>query len=192
VIALVGLLAALPIELELAGGAAFSREFEEPPPAPCLKVRAAVHLLDYLAMGASLLGVPGSEPQRRFCGSPCRGNASFKAIAGFASLRLHSTGDFQMFAEGGLGIGHLISLSSDDLFEDPPLRGRGGPAYLAGGGARLFVARNVALGLELAWTKWTKVEQAAHQYGVVSLPAQTDLTASALLLLFSINYSLSR
>jgi hypothetical protein len=53
----------------------------------------------------------------------------------------------------------LISVSADDLFENPAQHGRGGPAYLLAGGGRWFVSRQVALGVELALTKWTRVSR---------------------------------
>ena len=90
------------------------------------------------------------------------------------------------------GVGHLISLSADDLFENPAQHGRGGPAYLLGAGGRWFAVRQLAIGVELAWTTWTNISRPGYTYGVENRPARSDLTASALLLLFSVGWSFGR
>ena len=188
--AVLALIAAVPLELELSGGPISTLDVG--PGAPALMARVAVDLLDHLSLGASLLGVTGGEPQRTSCGSPCRGNASFQAISGLASLRLHTAGPLQAWLEGGAGIGHLISLSGDDLFEAPPIRGRSGPAFLIGIGLRKALTPVIAFGGQLAWTKWTNCEQAAHQYGASSIPASSGFGQSAGMLLFSVTFTMPR
>jgi hypothetical protein len=59
---------------------------------------------------------------------------------------------------------------------------------LAGGG-RWFVSRTLALGAALQWTSWTHVEQPEHYYGIDNIPAQSNLSASALALMFSLDFA---
>jgi len=186
--------APVSVELEFAGGVGWPSADapQNGPTAPALMARAGADFLEHFTLSATLLGIPGPETALSFCGSPCRGNASFKAISGFAMLRVHTAGDLQLFVEGGIGPGHLISVSADDLFENPAQHGRGGPAYLAGGGARWFVARQAAIGLEVAWTAWTNVSRPAYTYGISDIPARSDLTVSALMLLLSLGWSAGR
>jgi len=141
-----------------------------------------------------VLGVAGSETARSFCGggAGCNMEASFRAISALATLRLHTAGDWQAFVEGGIGPGHLISESADDLFENPAQHGRGGAAFLLAGGGRWFVARQMALGFEVAWTRWTHVSRPAFTYGVEDFPARSDLGVNALLLLLTVGWSAGR
>lgn len=169
--------------------------FREGPLAPALGARAGIDFADHLTLSARVLGVAGPETSSSFCGGSggCRsGSASFRAISGFASLRLHTAGDLQGFIEGDLGVGHLISLSDNDLFENPAEHGRGGLAYQVGAGGRWFVTRGVALGVELAWTSWTNVSRPAFTYGNQNVPARNDLAASAFLVLLSVGFSPGR
>jgi hypothetical protein len=76
--------------------------------------------------------------------------------------------------------------------ENAAEHGRGGPAYLVGGGMRWFVARQVPIGLELAWTEWTNVSRPEFTAGAHTEPARSDLTVSALMLLFSVGWSAGR
>jgi len=107
------------------------------------------------------------------------------------TVRLRTSGDFQWWAEGGIGTGHLISLQIDDSFEHPPRRGHAGPAFRLAGGIRYFVADQLALGGELAWMHWTNVEWAAGDTNRND-PAQFGQSTSALLLLFSVGFSIGR
>ena len=157
-----------------------------------LQARAGVDLFDHLSLGATLLGVPGREEPLSFCGGglSCYHNASFRAISGFASARLRTSGeDLKIFGEAGIGVGHLISLSEDDLFENPPLHGRVGLAYLLGFGGRLFVTRKVAVGLALEMTTWTQVGHVAYTYGVQEEPAASDIAVSAFMVLLSVAFA---
>ena len=143
------LAAALLPELEVALGAAGAVGPDAPDSTPlafALRVRAGVELSDHFTLSAALLGMPGSEAQQTSCDVSCYGNGSFKAISGLALLRAHTAGDLQFFLEGGIGAGHLISLSGDDLFQNPAEHGRGALAYWLGGGGRWFAKRQVALG----------------------------------------------
>jgi hypothetical protein len=189
-------LMAVPVslELEIAGGLGLpsaDAPMRDAPAAPALQARAGADFYEHVSISLALLGIAGGETARSFCagGPGCNGNASFSAISGFATLRLHTAGDWQGFVEGGIGPGHLISLSGDALFENPALHGRGGPAYLLAGGGRWFVSRQVALGLELAWTEWTRVSRPEFMYGATLLPAESDLSVSAIMLLFSVGWS---
>jgi len=110
---------------------------------------------------------------------------AFSATAALLTVRLRTSGDFQWWAEGGIGTGHLISLQIDDSFEHPPRRGHAGPAFRLAGGIRYFVADQLALGGELAWMHWTNVEWAAGDTNRND-PAQFGQSTSALLLLFSV------
>ena len=127
--------------------------FREGPLAPALGARAGIDFADHLTLSARVLGVAGPETSSSFCGGSggCRsGSASFRAISGFASLRLHTAGDLQGFIEGDLGVGHLISLSDNDLFENPAEHGRGGLAPHKAELAELTNGRGVTAGLEEA------------------------------------------
>ncbi|HXN54693.1 MAG TPA: hypothetical protein VN874_00385 [Myxococcales bacterium] len=191
-IVLIGLLAALPIELELSAGAAFNDKRN----APVMQARAGVDLFSHLTVGASLLGIPGSEDRRAFCALPsCYPTTPqtwFKAISGFVTLRAHTSGDLQVFVDGGVGVGHLISLSPSNLFEDPALYGRAGPAFLLGMGGRWFVTHNLAAGVELSWTQWTHVARPFYVYGADFVPATTTLAVHAVLLQFSLGWAFGR
>lgn len=179
--------AAITPEFELSVGPAFALDPISPVFAPALHGSVGVNLLEHLTLGASLLGIPGSEPGN----SP--GSPSFKAISGFATLRLRSSGDLQFFAEGGAGAGHLIALSMNDSYyqESPPLRGRGGAAFLLGVGLRYFVSRRIAGGVKLSWTEWTNVGHAGH-VGTPVVTPESALTVSAFVLLFSLTFAPGR
>jgi len=197
---LVFLIAAAPVslEMELAGGIALpiaDVTQDAPPPAPALQARAGADFFDHVTVSAVLLGIAGPETSQSFCaggGGACKGNASFRAVSGFVAVRLHLSSDAQPFLEAGIGPGKLISVSADDLFENPAQHGSAGPAYLIGLGGRVFVSRQLALGLELAWTQWTNVSRPAFVYGSLSMPARSDLTVSSLLLLFAVSWSAGR
>ena len=128
------LLLAVPVSLELEVAGGFGQPFaaasHNGPTTPALQVRAGADFFEHLTISAALLGIVGGETGAPLCGGRCTGNASFRAMSGFATLRLHGAGDWQAFVEGGIGPGHLISVSADDLFENPAQHGRGGPAYL--------------------------------------------------------------
>ena len=162
---------------------------EDGPVAPALRLRVGADFDRHLTVAGTVLGIVGGEPERSFCGSYCGPNASFKAISGFASLRAHTPGDPQLFLEGGVGLGHLISVSAEELFENPAQHGRVGPAFFVGGGGRWFGGgQHVALGIDLSWTMWTNVSRPAFTYGASDLPARSDLTVRAILLLFSVTW----
>jgi hypothetical protein len=186
-IAAIVLAAAVSPEFELSVGPGVSLDPISPVSALALHGGVGVDLLEHLTLGASLLGIPGSEPNN----SP--GPPLFKAISGFASLRVHSSGDLQFFAEGGAGVGHLIVLSRNDTYyqESPPLRGGGGAALLLGGGLRYFVSRGVAAGVKLSWTEWTNVGHAGH-VGTPEVSPESGLTVSAFLLLVSLTFAPGR
>jgi len=196
-LAMLLLAAPVALELELAGGVALPSADapQDGPAGPALQARAGADFFEHVTISAVLLGVVGEQTAASFCGGgggACRGNASFRAISGFVALRLHAAGDLQGFVEGGIGPGHLISLSADDLFENPAEHGRGGPAVLLAVGGRGFVSRQVALGLELAWTKWTNVSRPAFTYGATNLPARSDLSVDAIMLAFLVSWSTGR
>ena len=118
-----------------------------------------------------------------------RQDPTFKVLSAFAIARLHTDGDLQVFADVGAGIGHMISLSDASYDEDPPLKGRAGPALFVGGGGQWFVDNGVSIGLEIAWTMWTHVLRPEFSPGVGVLPARDDLEPSAVLLLLSLGWS---
>jgi hypothetical protein len=190
------LLLAAAFELEAAGGVAFPS-----PPKPsvvvskaaAIQLRGGIDFLDHLTLSAAILGVPGSDAQPPSqCGNPCYRQETFKALSGFAIARLHTSANLQAFADLGIGVGHLINLSGDDYFENPPLGGQTGPAFLLGGGGRWFVGGGIAIGVEAAWTLWTRVSRSEFVYGSPVYPARDDLTVSAVLLLFSVGWSSAR
>jgi hypothetical protein len=71
--------------------------------------------------------------------------------------------------------------------ESPPLRGRAGLAALLGTGLRL-AGKNWLFGAELSWVHWTQAEHA--EMGCCNVPARSGLSTNALLLMFSLGYSL--
>ena len=187
------LLAAPAFEVEVSGGAALG---SPPDPAqgemaPAVQLRAGVDLLDHLTVSAAFLGVPGNGSPYSPC-FQCSATSTFRALSGFGILRVHTDAAVQAFAEAGIGVGHLISFSNSSYFENPPLAGRAGPAFLLGGGGRWFVGGGVALGLEAAWTMWTRVTRPPFEYGVTPEPATDDLRIHAVLLLFSVGWSSAR
>ena len=156
------LLLAAPVgEIEASTGVALADASGIP-----LMLRAGVAPIDYLTISAAFLGIPGSEPDRKTCGSPFPGNGAFKAVSGFVIFRAHTTGTVQGFFDAGIGIGHLIRLSADDLFENPAYEGRAGPAYWLGAGLRGVTASGLTIGIEAAWTRWTNVTRPAFIYGI--------------------------
>ncbi len=193
-IGLILLLAAPALELEASGGVAvpLAPYPATGPIAGALQLRAGLDFFDHLTVSAALLGVPGSDAQNTQCGLCFAQSPTFKAISGLGIVRYHTGGDLQAFAELGVGVGHLISLSDADYFENPPLSGHAGPAFLLGGGGRWFVSQGLALGVEVAWTMWTNVVRREFVYGATLMPARDDLTVSAVLLLFSIGWSSAR
>jgi hypothetical protein len=155
-----------------------------------LRARVGVDLIESLSLNATLLGAAGSEPELTSLGTVQRGSASLRAISGLATLRLRSAGDFQGFVELGTGIGHLINLSADSKFGGPAMRGRGGLSLMLAGGGRWFVSRTIAFGAALQWTSWTHVQQPAYTDG--NIPAQSNLSASALALMLTIDFAPAR
>ena len=198
ILALLLATASVSPEFELTAGAA-SPDPGAPsntgPLAPALGARAGVSF-EHLTLSAFLLGVAGGSTGEGFCGGSggfCRyGQTSFSAMSGFATLRLHTSGNVQGFIEGGAGAGQLKSLSSNDLFENPAQHGRLGPAFFLAAGARWFPTRRVSVGLEAAWTKWTNVSRPEFTYGASPIAAASDLKVSALLVLFSVGFSPGR
>jgi hypothetical protein len=185
---------AAPVLLDVEVSAGFALPQDTGPVTPALQLRVGADFIDHIGLGVTLLGIPGPETKESFSGCPgCgAGGASFRAISGLGSLRLHSSGDLQAFFEVGLGVGHLISLSDEDLFEDPALHGRGGFTWLAGVGGRWYVLRQFALGLSLSLTGWSRVSRPAFTYGTEDVPASSNLTAGAALVLFSVSWSPGR
>jgi hypothetical protein len=193
-VALIAALLSLPIEIGLSAGPGYADAQTEYVNAPMLRARVGVDLIENLSFNATLLGAAGSERARTFCSNPplCRGSAGLRGISGLATVRLRNEGDLQGFVELGAGVGHLIYLSADEQFENPAKRGRGGLSLMLAAGGRWFVSRNLALGAALQWTSWTHVEQRQHWYGIDNIPAQSDLSASALALMFSIDIAPAR
>ena len=131
-------------ELELAGGIAHSLEpsgggYSYRLATPAVQGRAAIDFAPGVALGGAFLAVLGGQARNGVacCGSDS-GNQAFSATATLVTLRLRSSGDTQFWAEGGAGIGHLISLQTDNSFENPPRRGKTG----------------LALRLARAYAKW--------------------------------------
>jgi len=192
-VAIIAALLALLVELGLSAGPGFADAQTETVKAPMLRARVGVDLIGNLSLNATLLGAAGREPSRTVCGSPCLGNLSLRAISGFASLRFHNSGELQGFVELGLGIGRLINLSSDDLFEKPAIRGRGGFSMLVAAGARWFVLRSIGLGASLQWSMWTNVSQPAHGFGgPYDVAARDNLIVTALAPVLSIDFAPGR
>jgi hypothetical protein len=187
---MLALLAALPLVFDLALGPAVTGDVG--PVTPALQARAGVDLTGFLEADAVFLGVLGDQTSSSSCGSGCTGNASFSAYSLFAALRPHTTGKVQFWLEGGVGVGHLVSLSDDDLFEDPAIHGRGGIALRFGGGVRWFVQPTFSLGMELAWTSWSNLSRPAYTYGTEDRPADPNFSTGATLLLFSLGWSTGR
>lgn len=157
---------------------------------PSLQGRAAIDFAPGVALGGTFLAVVGGEAENRTgCCSVTTGHQAFSATAALFTLRVRSSGPFQVWAEGGLGIGHLISLQTDDSFEHPPLRGHAGPAFRLAAGLRSLVAERFLLGAAIAWTRWTNVEHGPGG-GSGSGPAEHGLSTSAVLLLLSVGFTL--
>src|SRR5205814_10079377 len=117
---------------------------------------------DAVPVAVSFLAVTGGEAPNRVagCGND-RGSHAFSATAGVVSVRFHSVGAPQYWIEGGLGLGHLISLQTESAFEHPPLRGHTGLSVRVSTGLRWAASDNFLLGGELAWMRWSNVERAA-------------------------------
>jgi hypothetical protein len=137
--------------------------------------------------GATFLAVMGGEAANRVSGVPDTGNKAFKATALLFSLRLHSPGSLQYWVEGGLGVGHLISLQTDNSLEHAPLRGHAGLSGRMAAGLRSSVGRRFLLGGELGFTAWSNVESGPTGYNGTRL---SGLDTWAMTLLLSVTYSL--
>jgi hypothetical protein len=163
----VALLIAAPnanVELELGAGAAHSLESDStsssyPFAVLALQPRVAVDLWNTFSVGASFLGIIGGEAVNGAGGfTTATGHGAFTATATLLSVRVHSPGAPQVWAEFGGGIGHLISLQTDNSFEHAPLRGHAGFSMRLAGGARWPVGPTLLLGGELGLTRWSNVE----------------------------------
>jgi hypothetical protein len=155
---------------------------------PAIQARIAFGILEHLSLGGSFLAVIGGEaPNRVACCGSDSGNQAFSATAAIASLRLHSGGTPQYWVEGGLGTGHLISLQTENSFEHPPLRGHAGVCARIATGLRWTIRENLLLGGELAWIRWSNVEEAAGS-GPFNAPAKSGLATSALLFVATIAF----
>ena len=185
------LIAAPAIEVEASSGVAIADPNSPLEGAWGIPVmfRAGVALIDELTLSAAFLAVPGDESTSTSCGGPCHGNAAFKAVSGFAILRGHTKGTIQVFGDAGIGIGHLIRVSADDLFENPAKEGRAGPAYWLGAGLRGVTAQGLTIGIEAAWTRWTNVSRPGFVSGITQVPASSDLAVDALLLLVNVGWA---
>lgn len=186
-------------EFEIGGGLAHSLETGNYPTntypfaRPALQARAALDFVPGVALGGTFLAVVGGEARNSTacCGSDS-GNQAFSATATLVTLRVHSSGEVQFWAEGGAGTGHLISLQTESSFENPPLRGRAGLALRLGAGVREAVAGRFLLGAELAWTRWSNVEQGPGAGSPGYNPARYGLSTSALLLQVSAGFAVGR
>jgi len=187
VVVLLALLAApVAIELELAGGGAHAQATPDsygsyPLAVPALQARAAIDLGKTVSFDARFLAILGGEAPANYDTD----TAAFKAVAGLAVMRLHSQAYPQLWFEGGLGFGHLISLQQGPSNELAPRRGHAGLVALLGTGIR-FAAKTWLLGAELSWVNWTNVEHREDCCG----PTRAGLSTQALLLMFSVGYSL--
>src|SRR4051794_11329772 len=105
-------------ELEVGGGIAHSLEpssgvSDYPFAAPAFQARAAVDV-SFISAGVTYLAIIGGEaPNSTGCCGRSTGHQAFSATATLFTLRVRSFGDFQLWAEGGAGTGHLISLQTD-------------------------------------------------------------------------------
>ena len=180
------------VELELGGGAAHTLEgdysyHEYPFLKSTLQARVAVDLLSHLSLGGSFLAVIGGEaPNRVACCGDDSGNQAFSATAAFVSLGYRFSGEPQYWLEGGLGTGHLISLQTENSSEHAPLRGHAGLSARIATGLRWTIREQLLLGGELAWIRWTNVEEA--ESGPLGI-ARSGLSTTALLLLATIAFS---
>ena len=193
-----GLLGAPALELELASGFAHSLEEATVSSASYQaavftgQARAALEFADRVSLGASLGAILGGQaPNLVACCGDVHSSPAFTATAAIASLRLRSQTAVQLWGQAGAGVGHLISLQQNDNFEHPPLRGRGGVVLQLAGGARTFVARQVAIGFELQWLRWSNVEQGPGAFCDGSGCPHPQAT-TALLLLLSLTWSPTR
>jgi hypothetical protein len=186
------LAAALDVQVGLGGAHALdAAQSSYPFAAPTLHFRAAADF-EHVAVGGSFLAVVDGEAPNSVACCDSSGSGAFEAVAGFASVRLHTSGTWQFWGEGSAGFGHLISLQTDNPFEHTPLRGHGGPAYALGVGVRRVEARWPLMEAGLCWVTWTHVEESAHPAGTFEQPFQSGLTTSALLLLLSVGWSFGR
>ena len=183
-----------PVELEVGGGAAHTletsrSETDYPSWKPLAQMRIGVGVVEHFFLGASFLGVLGGEARNGVacCGNDT-GNQAFFATALLLSLRYVLESTPQVWLEGGLGTGHLISLQTESSFEHPPLRGHAGLCARVAMGLRGRVSENVLIGGELAWIRWSNVEQESQ---IFNQPPITGLSTSALLLLASVTFSLA-
>ena len=181
------------VELELGGGFAHPLQGSPdtsggyPLAAPVLQSRLALDISDTVSGGATFLAVMGGEAANRVSGVPDTGNKAFKATALLFSLRLHSPGSLQYWVEGALGVGHLISLQTDNSLEHAPLRGHAGLSARLAAGIRSSVGKRFLLGGELGLTAWSNVESGPTGAFGARL---SGLSTWAMTLLLSVTYSL--
>jgi hypothetical protein len=166
--------AAIPLALQLGAGYGVGTDFgSNTHPGIPIRVGVDGQVSEGFSLSLSLLDVPGSKPAQTSCASPCPGNGSFAAISGLATMRWTLE---TFFVEGGAGIGHLITLSSGDLFQNPVLHGRGSFSWVFGGGAKIDLGDHADVGIEALLTGWNGVAQDAFNNGTTQVQAQADIS----------------
>jgi len=190
-VALIAVAAAVstPVAIELEAAVGIARPYEPGftdfsyDLAPIFKLQAGVDFDDHVALSLSFVSAKGPEGTAdRFPFQP-----AFAGWAGLVNLRLHSSGNFQFFVEGGLGPGHLIRLQENSLIDSedhPPFSGRGALAWRIATGVRGRVFESLWMGADLSFMTWNGiVRQASNRQ-----EAASDLSAHALAAMLSLAF----
>lgn len=140
-------------ELEVGSGVAHSLEtdlgYEYPLVVPAIQGRTAIDFPPGLALGGMFLAVVGGEaPNRTACCNLTRGYKAFSATATLFTLRVRSSGDVQVWGEGGLGVGPgstfvVVNYTAETLSSDPVIVDAN-HFYLRDGKGRRFTVSDTA------------------------------------------------
>lgn len=179
-----------PVAIELEAGVGIARPYEDRfadfsyDVAPSFKLRAGVDFVDHVGLSLSFVSANGPEGS----GEPLPFQPAFAAWAALVDVRLHSSGDFQFFVDGGLGPGHLIRLQENNLIDSedhPPFSGTAALAWRVAAGVRGRILESLWLGADLSLTGWNGV---FRPFSTRAGPAASDLSAYALTAMLSLTF----
>jgi len=179
-----------PVAIELEAGVGIARPYEARfadypyDLAPTFKLRAGADFVDHVGVSLSFVSANGGEGSA----NALPFQPAFAAWAALVNLRLHSSGDFQFFAEGGLGPGHLIRLQENNLIDSedhPPFSGTAALAWRAAIGVRGRMFESFWLGADLSLTGWNGV---VRPFTTRAGPAASDLSAYSLAAMLSLTF----
>jgi hypothetical protein len=191
-LALIAVAAAVstPVAIEFEAAVGIARPYEDGfkdfsyDLAPIFNLRAGVDFVDHVGLSLSFVSANGPQGS----GNPFPFQPAFAAWAAFVNLRLHSSGDLQLFVEGGVGPGHLIRLQENNLIDSqdhPPFSGTAALAWRVATGVRGRIFESLWLGADLSLTSWNGV---VRPFTTRAGPAASDLSAYSLAAMLSLTF----